>query len=78
MASEKRVAKTATAGVLILWEEKFFRTAKMTPEIVEALAQCENRFPANASSMALERAKSLTRNGKKGAYEYIQTVSVPA
>jgi hypothetical protein len=72
MASENRVARTATEGVVILWEEKFFRAAKKTPEIVEALAQRENHFPTNALSMALERAKFLTRKGKKGAYEYIQ------
>ncbi len=72
MARTNRVAKTATEGVLILWEEKFFRTAKTTPEIVNALAQRENHFPTNALSMALERAQFLTRKGKKGAYEYIQ------
>ena len=72
MVHAGRVAKTATEGVLILWEEKFFRATRTTPEIVEALAQRENHFPTNALSMALERAKFLTRRGKKGAYEYIQ------
>jgi hypothetical protein len=72
MASENRIAKTATEGVRILWEEKFFRTAKKTLEIVEALAQRENNFPTNALSMALDRAKFLIHRGKKGAYEYIQ------
>lgn len=45
------------------------RVAKAT---TEALVQRANHFPTNGLSMAFERAKYLTRRGKKGPYENIQ------
>lgn len=72
MASKSRVAKTATEGVAILWEEKFFRTWQKVSAVDAALAKRENHFPAAALDMALKRARHLMRKGKKGAYEYIQ------
>jgi hypothetical protein len=72
MASKRRVAKTATEGVTILWENKFFRAPKKISAVVEALAKRENNFPLAILGKALERAGYLMRKGKKGAYEYIQ------
>jgi hypothetical protein len=72
MASKSRVAKTATEGVKILWEEKFFRTWQKYGAVEEALAKHENHFERTALLKALERADYLTRKGKPRSYEYIQ------
>jgi hypothetical protein len=72
MASKGRVAKTATEGVKILWEGRFFRTWQKFGAVEEALAKRENHFPRAVLAKALERASYLTRRGKKGSYEYIQ------
>jgi hypothetical protein len=72
MASNSRVAKTATEGVKILWEEKFFRTWQKMGAVVVALAKRENNFPKGVLGKALERAGYLMRKGKKGTFEYIQ------
>jgi hypothetical protein len=72
MASKSRVAKTATEGVKILWEEKFFRTWQKMSAVEAALAKRENHFPPAALDMALKRASYLTRRGKPKKYEYIQ------
>jgi hypothetical protein len=72
MASKNRVAKTATEGVKILWEDKFFREWKKMGAVEKALASRENHFPRAALDMALKRAKHLTRRGTTGNYEYIQ------
>lgn len=72
MASKRRVAKTATEGVKILWEDKFFRTWQILGAVEEALAKRENNFPKAVLGKALERAGYLMRKGKRGTYEYIQ------
>jgi hypothetical protein len=72
MASKQRVAKTATEGVKILWESKFFRTWQKMGAVVEALAKRENNFPNGILGKAFQRAEYLMRKGKKGTYEYIQ------
>ena len=72
MANKSRVAKTATEGVKILWEEKFFRTWQKISAVEAALAKRENHFPPAALDMALKRASHLTRRGKAKNYEYIQ------
>jgi hypothetical protein len=72
MASKSRVAQTATEGVKILWEERFFRTWQKMSAVDAALAKRDNHFPPAALDMALKRARFLMRKGKKKAYEYIQ------
>ena len=72
MASSDRVAKTATEGISILWEKKFFRTWKKLAEVEEALSERDNHFPVAALDMALKRAGHLTRRKRAGGYEYIQ------
>jgi hypothetical protein len=72
MASSRRVAKTATEGLKILWEEKLFRTSQGMGAVEEALAKRDNHFTPSELGMALKRANYLTRRGKRGAYEYIQ------
>ena len=68
----KRIAKTATEALRILWEDKFFATWKQKGQVVEALAVEGNHFSDPELGMALMRASHLTRRGKRGHYEYIQ------
>jgi hypothetical protein len=68
----KRVAKTATEALKILWEDAFFTSWKQKGEVVEALAKEGNHFSDAELGMALMRANHLTRRGKRGHYGYIQ------
>lgn len=73
MASKnQRIAKTATEGLVILWEENFFQGWKHKKAVVGSLAKKHNHFSDAELGMALKRAKHLTRRGKRGNYEYIQ------
>jgi len=71
-SSVKRVATSATAAVLHLWEESFFRTWRKKAAIDVHLAKRGNHFSAPELGMALMRARFLTRRGGQGHYEYIQ------
>ncbi len=68
----KRTAKTASEALIILWYESFFKYWHTLKIISETLGKKGNNFSASELSMALLRAKYLTRRGKRGAYEYIQ------
>lgn len=70
--ANKRIAKSATEALLILWEEGFFKTWRKQAKIVEVLSKRGNNFTSAELGMALKRTKHLTRRGKKGSYEYIQ------
>jgi len=71
MASKLRFAKSATEGLKILWEDKYFRTWKKMDAIVGEFAKLENHFSDAAFGMALKRA-NLVRRGKRRSHEYIQ------
>ncbi len=73
MASKRRIAKTATEGLKVLWEDNFFRAWRKKDAVVEELAKRENHFSDAELGMALMRAGHLTRRGRRGNYEYIQT-----
>ena len=66
------IAKTATEGLKILWSEKFFEKFKKVSDIVENFSKRHHHFTDAELGMALNRAKYLTRRGKRGSYEYIQ------
>ena len=72
LKGNKKIAKTATEALKILWEEAFFETRQNNQKIVDRLATRGNNFSSAELGMALKRAKHLTRIGKKGNYEYIQ------
>jgi hypothetical protein len=72
MASRRRIAKTATEGLKVLWEDNFFRAWRKKDAVVEELAKQENHFSDAELGMALMRAGHLTRRGRRGSYEYIQ------
>ena len=73
MASKNQlIARTATEGLVILWKEKFFQGWKNMKAVVASLARKHNHFSDAELGMALNRAKHLTRRGKRGNYEYIQ------
>lgn len=72
MVSSSRVAKTATEGLKILWEERFFQSWQKMSAVEEALSKRDNHFSGAELGMALSRASYLTRRGKRGTYEYIQ------
>ena len=67
-----RIAKSATAALIILWEEGLFRHWKKKGAIDERLGKEGYHFTTPELGMALKRAKYLTRKGKHGSYEYIQ------
>jgi hypothetical protein len=72
MGSERKIARTATEGLRVLWEEQFFRKAQKVGSVEGALAERDNHFTDAELGMALKRASYLTRRGKRGSYEYIQ------
>lgn len=72
MASRRRVAKSATEGLKILWEERFFRAWRKRDAVVAEFAKRDNHFPEAELGMALLRAGHLTRKGKRGSYQYIK------
>lgn len=72
MGSKNRFAKSATEGLKILWEDKFFRTWKRMDAVIAEFAQRDNHFSDAELGMALKRAPHLVRRGKRGSYEYIQ------
>jgi len=72
MPRNQLIATTATEGLKILWKEKFFEKARKVKEMVENFAKRHHHFSDAELGMALNRAKYLTRRGKRGNYEYIQ------
>ena len=72
MANNRRIAKSATEGLKILWEDNFFRAWRKADAIVAEFAKRDNHFSVPELGMALLRARHLTRKGKRGAYEYVQ------
>lgn len=66
------IATTATEGLRVLWEEKFFEKVRKVPEVVENFANRHHHFSDAELMMALKRAKYLIRRGKRGSYEYVQ------
>lgn len=67
-----RAAKTATDAMKILWAEGYFRSWRRKGATEEHLARRGNHFSNAELTMALKRARHLTRRGNRGAYEYIQ------
>ena len=66
------IAKTATEGLKVLWKEKYFEKARKVADIVDTFSKRHHHFSDAELGMALNRAKYLTRRGKRGSYEYIQ------
>jgi len=56
----------------LLWQQGFLKKWQNQPAIVEELGKKDYHFTTSELSMALMRAKYLTRRGKRGSYEYIQ------
>ena len=68
----KKIAKSGTESLKLLWGKGFFKSWKNYNQIVKRLAQDGYNFTTPELGMALKRAKYLTRRGKRGSYEYIQ------
>jgi len=68
----RKIAKTATEALKILWEEGVFSKWMKIAAVVEELSKKEYHFPLTNVNMALQRAPYLTCKGKRGSYEYIQ------
>lgn len=68
----KKIARTATEALQILWASGFFRAWKKLGDIDARLAKDDYHFSTPELGMALMRGKYLTRRGGKGKYEYIQ------
>ena len=66
------IVTTATGAIKILWKDGVFKSWSNQDKIVKYLADKEYHFSSPELGMALKRAKFLTRNGKRGSYEYIQ------
>jgi hypothetical protein len=66
-------AVTTTMDALrILWKAKMFFKPKVVAEVRKELQKRGYNFTDEALSMALMRAKFLTRNGAKGSYTFVQ------
>lgn len=74
LTENKRTAKTAVEAVSILWEEDFFESPRKLKEISDNLGKRGNNFSTIELSMALKRARYLIRNGRRGAFKYIQKI----
>lgn len=68
----KGIARTATEVLKLLWNEGFFEAWRNFSQIEGVLDKKKYHFDSGILGKALERAKYLTRRGKKGNYEYIQ------
>jgi len=71
-AKNRLIATTATEGLKVLWKEKLFEKSRKVKEIVKNFAKRHYHFSDAELGMALNRAKYLTRQGKRCNYEYIQ------
>ncbi|MFA6255031.1 MAG: hypothetical protein WC675_03290 [Patescibacteria group bacterium] len=67
-----KIAKSAPDSLKLLWSRGFFKSWKNYGQITKSLSNNGYNFTTSGLSMALERAKHLTRRGKRGNYEYIQ------
>lgn len=67
-----QIAKSATEALKILWKEGIFRNWVRIANVAEELSTKGYHFPIADVGKALQRAKYLTRRGKRGNYEYIQ------
>lgn len=67
-----KIIKSATEALVVLWQERFFKSWKNIASITSQLADKGNNFSPAELGMALKRAKHLTRKGNRGSYEYIQ------
>jgi hypothetical protein len=68
----KKIARTATEALKILWSKGFQKTWKKFSQFEERFAEDDYHFSSGELGMALKRAKYLTRRGTQGNYEYIQ------
>lgn len=72
VSTQSKIAKGATAALVILWESGFFRSWRSRGAIDGQLGKMDHHFSGPELGMALRRAKHLTRRGQAGKYEYIQ------
>jgi len=72
MKTKRKIAKSASEALKVLWQEAYFRTWRNQVAVVGHLAKRGNNFSGPELGMALKRAEHLTRRGKRGGYEYIQ------
>ncbi|MCP6720418.1 MAG: hypothetical protein KJI72_03845 [Patescibacteria group bacterium] len=68
----KKIATTATKALKISWEEGVFKKWVKIADVVKEFSKRGYNFPLGNVDKALQRAKYLTRKGRKGNYEYIQ------
>jgi len=72
LKENRKIVKTATEALKILWKEGAFRKWMRIAAVVEELSKKEYHFPLMNVNMALQRASYLTHKGKRGGYEYVQ------
>jgi hypothetical protein len=69
----KWVATSAPEALQLLWRDGFFKSRRKKEQVVAELSKKEHNFSGSTLSHALDSSKFLTRNGKKGTYDFIQT-----
>ncbi len=73
---QKGKSKTAVKGpagaIKKLYNEHFFNTGKSLAEIMKRLSDNGINFSVQLISMALFRAKYLTKIGSRGSYKFVQ------
>ena len=67
-----KIVKTPSEAIKILWKEGIFLNPKKLYEVKKELEKKGYNFSDPSISMALKRAKYLTKRGKRGSYTYVQ------
>jgi hypothetical protein len=64
--------RTPSDALRRLHQKSVFKTEREFQAVEEELAKIDCNFPKASLAKALERAKFLTRHGKRGSYRWIQ------
>jgi len=64
--------RTPTDGLRRLHQKSVFKVEREFQAVEEELGKIDCNFPKPSLAKALERAKFLTRHGKRGSYRWIQ------
>jgi hypothetical protein len=71
-ANKSTIVKGPAGAIKKLYNEHFFKTPKTISQLMKKLSDEGINFSIQLISMALYRAKYLTKQGKPGSYAYVQ------
>jgi hypothetical protein len=64
--------RTPSDALRRLHQKSIFKTEREFPAVEDELGKIDCNFPKSSLATALERAKFLTRHGKRGSYRWVQ------